>query len=157
MKRLLALGILVLLVLAVLPVQAAKPATELAWYSGAEVLINFIEVADDTPHRAHSVLYVVGPDQDEDGDAQQQTHPGILEAAHDHVLDSVPGDSNYRPIRHIWLVLDSGGNLAGPGLMSETDVLAAEGAGTVTLVDTGLHFLIAVVNEHSGLTLPVIP
>ncbi|MCH8062738.1 MAG: hypothetical protein IH861_09555 [Chloroflexi bacterium] len=150
MKKLLILGISAILSLVLLAAQTAKPETEPAWYGGVELVVNFIEVADDTPHRAHSVLYVVGPDQDGDGDAHKQTHPGILETPHDHVLDSVPGDSNYRPIRHIFVAVDNVGNLAGPGLMSEADVLAAEEAGTVNLVDTGLHFLIAVVDEHSG-------
>ena len=154
MRRLLALGVLASLAMAamaVLPAQAAKPELEPAWYEGAEVFINFIEVAEKTPHQAHSMMYVVGPDQDEDGDAQQETHPDILEAPHDHVLDSVPGDSNYRATRHIYLAVDSADPaiLAGPGLISEDDVLAAEEAGTVTIVDTGLHFLTAVVNEHA--------
>ena len=153
MRRLLALGVLAswaMAAMAVQPAQAAKPELEPAWYDRAEVFINFIEVAEKTPHQAHSVMYVVGPDQDEDGDAQQETHPDILAAPHDHVLDSVPGDPNYQAIRHIYLVLDSAnpGTLAGPGLISEDDVLTAVEEGTVTIVDIGVHFLTAVVNEH---------
>ena len=153
MGRLLSLGVLASLAIAaiaVLPAQAAEPELEPAWYDRAEVFINFIELAEKTSHQAHSVMFVVGPDQNEDGDAQQETHPGILKAPHDHVLNSVPGDSNYRAIRHMYLVVDSADplSLAGPGMISEDDVVAAEAAGTVTIVDTGLHFLTAVVNEH---------
>ena len=159
-------GILLLLVGMIMPMASAsrlnpgKPEIEAAFYDGQTVHINAILVEpafSNTPSVAQADLYIVNYVTKTPTGTQSPGHPPLVPFAHDHILDSVPGDKEFRALWHVYLVFILDPNIPLSSIQSESALLAAIAAnqagglvdGTPTAgaapYDTNFAFICAVV------------
>jgi hypothetical protein len=161
-------------------VAGGQPGYEPAYFGGATVFINAIEVPQNPTQHAqadfYEVVYPVGwqslglaPPQCSPCDHDQN---GIdFEDFHDHVLDSIPsnpGHGEYNPLWHVFVVVPAYTGDAGHHSLVNTayaahlpatseaavDGLIAstlpDGSPVAVMIDTHFYFLCAVVNPHAA-------
>ncbi len=154
-----------------------KPGYEPAYEDGRTVTINAIEVPGKAPTTAQADFYevVYPPDWQALGIPAPQCNPcdhdgnGIDPPDyHDHVLDSSPGDTDYRVPWHVWALVPAYNQNATHDaaigaiykadlpLKSEQAVLdfskmkLDDGSPVAVLVDAQFYFLCAVVNPNAA-------
>jgi len=164
-------GILFLLMGMIMPLASAsrlnpgKPEVEAAFYEGKTYYINAILVEpafSNTPRVAQADLYVVDYVTKSPTGTQSPGHPPLVPFAHDHILDSVPGDKDFRALWHVYVVFVFDPSIPLSSIRSESDLLAAILAGQAgglangtptpgaAPYDTGFAFLCAVVPAVSA-------
>ena len=164
-------GILFLLVGMVMPLASAqrlnlgKPEVEAAFYNGETVYMNAILVEpamSNTPRVAQADLYIVDYVTKSPTGTQSPGHPPLVPFAHDHILDSVPGDKDFRALWHVFVVFVFDPSIPLSSIRSESGLLAAIQAGQAGGMsngtptpgarpfDTGIVFLCAVVPAVSA-------
>jgi len=161
-------------------VAGGRPGYEPAYYDGAAVTINAIEVPQHAPLQAqadfYEVVYPVGWESLGIGTPQCSPcdHEGNgidFTDYHDHILDSIPsspGQGEYSPLWHVFVVLPAyTGDAAHDALLTTRyaahlpakseeavdDLLSAtlpDGSPVAIEVDTHFYFICAVVNAHAA-------
>lgn len=147
-----------------------KPGYEPAYFNGATVTINAIEVPQNAGPLAHAAadFYETAypPDKSLWPDTPQcnpcdHAGDGIdFTDFHNHVLDSVPsnpGHGEFNPLWHVFVIIPADFSPAGQAayaarlpMKSEAQVDAAIGAGVAVEIDTGFYFLCAVVSPNAA-------
>lgn len=132
------IGILIMLLGVMMPFAFArrenpgKPEVEAAFYNGETYYINAIIVEpafSNTPRVAQADLYIVDYVTKTPSGTQSSGHPPLVPFAHDHILDSVPGDRDFRALWHVYVVFVFNPNIPLSSIRSESDLLAAITAG----------------------------
>src|SRR5262245_26432938 len=161
-------------------VAGGRPGYEPAYYDGATVTINAIEVPQGAPSQAqadfYEVVYPIGWESLGIGTPQcapcDHEGNGIdFTDYHDHILDSIPsspGHGEYTPLWHVFVVLPAyTGNAAHDALVTGAyaahiptkseeaveDLVSAtlpDGSPVAIMIDTHFYFICAVVNEHAA-------
>src|SRR6266536_2694350 len=162
------------------PAHAGKPGYEPAYFNGATVTINAIEVPQHAPLQAqadfYEVVYPIGWESLGIGTPQCDPcdHEGNgidFTDYHDHILDSIPsspGHGEYSPLWHVFVVLPAyTGDAAHDALVTVAyaahiptiseeaveDLLSStlpDGSPVAIEIDTHFYFICAVVNAHAG-------
>ena len=131
-------GILCLLMGIIMPLASAqrenpgKPEVEAAFYDGETYYINAIIVEpafSNTPRAAQADLYIVDYVTKSPTGTQSTGHPPLVPFAHDHILDSVPGDRDFRALWRVYVVFVFDPSIPLSSIRSESDLLAAITAG----------------------------
>jgi len=116
----------------------------------------------NTPRVAQADLYIVDYVTKSPTGTQSPGHPPLVPFAHDHILDSVPGDKDFRALWHVFLVFVFDPSIPLSSIRSESGLLAAIQAGQAGGMsngtptpgarpfDTGIVFLCAVVPAVSA-------
>ncbi len=164
-------GTLFLLMGMIMPLASAqrlnpgKPEVEAAFYNGETYYINAILVEpamSNTPRVAQADLYIVNYVTKTPTGTQSPGHPPLVPFAHDHILDSVHGDKDFRALWHVYLVFVFDPSIPLSSIKSESDLLAAITAGQAGGMvngtptpgappfDTNVVFLCAVVPSVSA-------
>jgi hypothetical protein len=132
------IGTLFLLMGIMMPLASAqrlnpgKPEVEAAFYEGETYYINAILVEpafSNTPRVAQADLYIVNYVTKSPTGTQSSGHPPLVPFAHDHILDSVPGDKDFRALWHVYLVFVFDPSIPLSSIKSESELVAAITAG----------------------------
>lgn len=145
---------------------SGRPDYELAYYNGAIVTMNHIEVPQNPGALAHAAadLYaVIYPANHALWPSPPLCNPCVHNGNpiyHDHVLDSIPSDPGHGEFNALWHVFVIRPANALPAtqaayaarlpMTSEAAVDAAIAAGVAQEIDTGGYFLCSIVNAHAA-------
>ncbi len=113
-------------------VNPGKPEVEAAFYEDETYHIKDILVEpsfSNTPSVAQADIYFVVYLTKSPTGTQSPGHPPRVPFAHDHILDSVPGDKGFRVLWHVHLVFVFDPSIPLSSIRSESDLLAAILAG----------------------------
>ncbi len=144
-----------------------KPGYEPAYFNDRTVTINAIEVPQKSgplTNASADFYQVVYPQPSTLWPSPPQCNPCDHEGNgidptdyHDHVLDSIPsdpGDGEYNPLWHVFLILPVQGHEKSYAsrlpMKSEAAIDAAIAAGDATEIDTHFYFLCAVVSANAA-------
>src|SRR5215510_9611879 len=157
-----------------------RPGYEPAYYDGATVTINAIEVPNTAPLQAQADFYEVvypigwealGIGTPQCGPCDHEGNGIDFTDYHDHILDSrpsSPGHGEYSPLWHVFVVLPAySGDVAHDALITEAyaahiptkseeavdDLLSStlpDGSPVAIEIDTHFYFICAVVNAHAA-------
>lgn|SRR5689334_20865756 len=145
---------------------SGKPEYELAYYNGAIVTMNHIEVhqsAGALEHAAADLYAVIYPANHALWPSPPLCNPCVHNGNpifHDHVLDSIPsspGHGEFNPLWHVFVIRPANASAATQAayaarlpMTSEAAVDAAIAAGVAVEVDTHAYFICSIVNEHAA-------
>lgn len=147
-------------------VNPGKPEVEAAFYEDETHHIKDVLVEpafSNTPRVAQADIYFVVYLTKSPTGTQSPGHPPLMPLAHDHILDSIPGDRDFRVLWRVHLVFVFDPSIPLSSIRSESDLLAAILAGQAgglgsdgkpmpgaAPFDTGFVFLCAVVPAVSA-------
>ncbi len=138
---------LLLLLMAMMPLALArrqnpgKPEVEAAFYEDKTYYINAILVEpafSNTPRVAQADLYIVDYVTKTPTGTQSSGHPPLVPFAHDHILDSIPGDKDFRTLWHVYVVFVFDPSISLSSIKSESDLLSAITAGKAGGMSNGV-------------------
>ncbi len=121
-------------------VNPGKPEVEAAFYEGETHYIKDVLVEpafSNTPRVAQADIYFVVYLTKSPTGTQSPGHPPLMPLAHDHILDSIPGDKGFRVLWHVHLVFVFDPNIPLSSIRSESDLLAAILAGKAGGISNG--------------------
>ncbi len=105
-----------------------KPEVEAAFYEDKTCYIKAILVEpafSNTPKVAQADLYIVDYVTKSPTGTQSSGHPPLVPFAHDHILDSVPGDKDFKALWHVYVVFVFDPSIPLSSIKSESELLSA--------------------------------
>jgi hypothetical protein len=145
---------------------SGRPEYELAYYNGATVTMNHIEVPQNPgvlTHAAADLYSVIYPANQALWPSPPLCNPCVHNGNpiyHDHVLDSIPSDpghGEFNPLWHVFVIRPADSSAATQAayaarlpMTSEAEVDAAIAAGVAQERDTGTYFLCSIVDAHAA-------
>lgn len=142
-----------------------KPEIEAVFYEGETLFMNAIVVVEfsKTSMMAHEELFGVIYVTKTPTGTHSPGHPPEFPFAHDHIIDEIPGDKEFRALWHVHVVWVFDPSIPLSSITSESALLAAVAAGQAGGLgpggiptpgappfDSGFAFLCAIVPEVSG-------